>query len=82
MDTTRIISLTRSGVPRLALLGGEYYLNSDVGGATSRVWELQWNRTSQSYYWDDGLDPPMGELHLLYYYSYSLQGVCLLMAPQ
>ena len=41
------------------------YLNSDVGGATPRVWELQWNRTSHSYYWDDGLDPPMGELHLL-----------------
>ena len=80
---TRIIQLTMGGAPTLYLLGGDYHLSGTVGVSTPGVWELVWNRTSRSYYWGDGLDPPMGELHLLYSCSYStLQEGILLMPPQ
>ena len=83
MELTRIIQLTWGGGPRLYLLGGAYSLDDGVGVSTPGVWELQWNTTSQSYYWDDELTPPMGELHLLYSCSHSiLQGGCLLKVPQ
>ena len=65
MELTRIIQ-PYNRTPGLYLLGGAYSLDGDAGESTPSVWELMWNSTSQSYYWKDGLDPPMGGLHLLY----------------
>jgi len=33
-----------------------------VARLTPRVWELQWNSTSQSYYWTDETSFPMGRV--------------------
>ena len=66
METTRIISLTMGGLPNLYLLGGSHSKSDNVGEYTNNVWQLEWNSTSQIYYWIDGLSPPMGGLHLLH----------------
>ena len=60
MELTRIIQLSTGGGPHLYLLGGLYSLSDSVGVYTPGVWDLEWNTPSLSYYWDDGLDPPMG----------------------
>ena len=52
MTNTRTISLTRQdGVPRLYLLGGNYYLSPLQKRYTDKVWGLVWNGTMQSYNW-------------------------------
>ena len=66
MEDTRIIQLNIGGGPMLYLLGGDYHLSDYAGKITPGVWQLEWNTTSQSYYWEDRLHPPMGGLHLLH----------------
>ena len=65
MDLTRVISLITCGDPALLLLGGVYSPSDDLGVVDRRVWELEWNSTSQGYYWAGQLEPPMGGFHSL-----------------
>ena len=73
MTDTRIISLTSqgSGVPRLYLLGGNYYLSPLEIITTDKVWELVWNGKTNSYNWiSQKHHPSLSELYLHLVSSY------------